>query len=70
MTDHINLAGQTAKKLENEIAATKLELLKLIRDRSKETYRGAAESVIAAAYAYSAISGGSAPTPPEVNTRQ
>lgn len=70
MADHINLTGETAKKLENELAETKLELLEVIRNRSGSSWSGAPAAVIAAAYAYNVISGGTTSAPPVVETKQ
>jgi hypothetical protein len=70
MTDHINLAGETAQKLEREIEAVKLELLAVIRNRSKDTWNGAADATVAAAYAYSVIAGDKVPNPPSLNIKK
>lgn len=64
MTDHINLSGDHAQRLEKEIVETKLLLLEAMRENSNRTYRDANDAVIAAAYAYSVISGAPTVAPP------
>jgi len=66
MTDHINLSGDHAQKLEKEIAETKLLMLQAMRENSNRMYRDANEALIAAAYAYSVISGVPTPNPPKL----
>lgn len=69
MTDHINLSGDHAQKLEKEIAETKLLMLQAMRENSNRTYRDASDAVIAAAYAYSVISGTPTVDPPSLTPK-